>query len=105
MIIFCLCICQFEFFFISFQLEPAKKHVAVVVSPLKSLVFDQMSSLRAKGLRCASLTDMKEDVKTGLFLYKMLICHCITMRTTSYQFRYRTWRYSDILAVLYIIKT
>ena len=47
------------------QLDTSKQHIAVIVSPLKTLMINQLQTLRTIGIRCASLSVYSEEEKDG----------------------------------------
>ena len=51
------------------QLCPENHHIAVVISPLKSLMLNQVEGLRKKGLKCAALSELSDEEKSGIYIY------------------------------------
>ena len=54
------------------QLCPEKRHIAVVISPLKIMMLNQVDILSKKGVKYASLSGLSEEDKLGMS--KTLCC-------------------------------
>ena len=54
----------FILYAIYFQLAPEKRHIGLVISPLKSLMLNQVESLRKKGIRSVLLSEITKKKQT-----------------------------------------
>ena len=72
-----LCLCNISNCTYSLQLEPNNApHVAVVVSPLRSLMVDQLqrcADMNIKAIMVNRATEVSAEEKTGLLIVVMLL--------------------------------